>query len=129
MKTSFYLTAFCIIFLSVFLVWKKFEVYDHSINISVSENFDSYHFSANYNPENTGRVQDYINSSIAPNGLFRSENDYMDINTTLSDKTNFYIKESPGRVKITIDKRKNSFNSYMRIKKMCEGIKGLLAGK
>ena len=129
MKTSFYLTAFCIISLSVFLVWKKFEIYDHGINISVTENFDSYQFSANYNPDNTARVQSYINNCISPNNLFQSENDYMDINTTLSDRTKFYIKESPGRLKIKLDKPGNTFNSYMRIKKMCEGIKNVLAGK
>jgi hypothetical protein len=129
MKTSFYLTAFCIISLSVFLVWKKFEIYDHGINISVTENFDSYQFTANYNAENTARVQSYINNCISPNSLFQSENDYMDINTTLSDRTKFYIKESPGRLKIKLDKPENSCSSYMRIKKMCEGIKNVLAGK
>lgn len=129
MKTSFYLTASCVIFLSIFLVWKKFEIYDHGINISVTENLDTYHFSANYNAENTARVQSYINSKISPNSLFRSENDYMDINTVLSDRTRFYIKESPGRLNIKLDKTKNSLSSYMRIRKMCEGIKNLLAGK
>ena len=129
MKTSFYLTAFCIISLSIFLIWKKFEIYDHDINISIIENVNSYQFSANYNAENTGRIQSYINSSIAPNGLFHSANDYMDITTTLSDRTSFYIKESPGRLKVELDKHKNSFGSYMRIKKMCEGIKNVLANK
>lgn len=128
MKTSFYLTTFCIVFLSLFLVWKKFEIYDHGINISVTENFESYQFSAKYYRANTGRVQSYINSCIKPNTLFSSESDYMDINTTLSDGTRFYIKESPGRIRIELDKRKNSPGSYARIKKMCEGIKYLLAG-
>ena len=129
MKTSFYLTTCCILFLSIFLVWKKFEIYDHDINISVSENVESYQFSAKYNRETTDRVQSYINSCVSPNRIFQSENDYMDITTTLSDRTSFYIKESPGRIKIAFDKRRNSLNSYMRIKKMCEGIKTVLAGK
>jgi hypothetical protein len=130
MKTSFYLTAFCILSLSIFLVWTKFEVInDHNISISVNENDDTYAFSAHYNSSNSGRIEHYINKCIIPDQLGVSENDYIDANTSLPDKTQFYIKESPGKLKIKLDKRKNSTASYLRIKRMCEGIKGLLAGK
>jgi len=129
MKTSFYLTAFCVIALSIFLVWKKNEIYGVSVAISVNENEETYKFSAVYDTNNTGRVQSYINNKISPNGLFQSENDYLDVSTTLADKTQFHVKESPGRLKIELDKRKNTYGSYIRIKKMCEGIKSLLAGK
>lgn len=129
MKTSFYITAFCILSLSIFLVWTKFEINNHDISISVHEDDDSYKFSASYNNSNTSRVQQYINNSIAPNGLFGSKNDDFDVTTTLADRTRFYIMEEPGRLKIELNKRKNSMASYLRIKKMCEGIKDVLAGK
>jgi len=129
MKTSFFLTAFCLISLSAFLLYSKFDVNRNNTSITITENDDTYQLAAYYNANSTGKVQRYINSAIKPNGLFASENDYMDITTTLADKTDFYIKESPGKLKIAIDKRKNSYASYLRIKKMCEGIKNVLGDK
>ncbi len=129
MKTSFYLTAFCIVSLSIFLVWSKLEVNDHDTSIAISENDDTYTFTASYAEGNSRAVYHYINKNISPNQLGDSENDYFDVTTSLADKTVFYIKESPGKLKIAIDKRKNSTASYYRIKRMCEGVKALLAGR
>ena len=130
LKTSFFLTAFCLITLTIFVIWTKFDLnYNHNISISVKEDDDNYQFTAYYDAVNTRRVQKYINKSIEPNGLFTSEDDYFDVTTSLADNTKFYIKESPGRLKIALNKRGNSTASYLRIKKMCEGIKLLLAGK
>ena len=129
MKTSFFLATFCLISLSAFIVYTKFDVNNHDISISVNENNDTYTFSAAYNPGNTTMVNRYVNKSISPNSLAKSENDYFDVTTSLTDGTVFYVKESPGKLKIEFDKKKNSTASYYRIKKMCEGVKGLLAGK
>jgi hypothetical protein len=111
------------------LYTKLFDINRHDTSISISEDDNTYRLVAYFNANSTGKVQQYINDSIKPNGLFSSENDYMDVNTTLADKTEFYVKESPGKLKIAIDKRKNSYASYLRIKKMCNGIKDILAGK
>jgi hypothetical protein len=129
MKTSFILTAFCILSLSIFLIWSKFEVNDHDIAITVNESNDSYSFSAHYPKSNTSGVESYINESISPNSLAKSANDYFNVSTSLTDKTTFHIIENPGKLEITLDKRKNTTASYYRIKKMCEGVKGLLAGR
>ncbi len=129
MKTSFYLTAFCIVSLSIFLVWTRFEVNNHDISIAVNENDDTYTFTASYDRGHSRSVYNYINKNISPDQLGNSENDYFDVTTSLTDKTVFYIKESPGKLKIAIDKRKNSTASYIRIKRMCEGVKELLAGR
>jgi hypothetical protein len=129
MKTSFFLTAFCLISLSIFLVWTKFKINDHDVAISINENEDTYTFSASYNEGKNKMVYNYINKSISPNKLGDSENDYFDVTTSLPDKTQFYIKESPGKLKIAIDKRKNSLASYYRVKKICEEVKKLLEEK
>jgi hypothetical protein len=129
MKTSIYLTAFCLFSLSIFLAWKKLAVNDRGIAITMNENDRSYKFSASYNEEATERVRTYINNCMKPAVIVTPGNDYMDITTMLPDKTEFYVKESPGRLKIELDKRKNSFSSYLRIKRVCEGVKNLLAGK
>ncbi len=129
MKISFYLTAFCLISLSIFLVYSKLDIHNHGLEISVREDDDAYQFTAYFDAANTTRVQKYINKSIEPNGLFSSENDRFNVSTTLADKTEFNVKESPGNLKITLNKRQNTTASYHRIKNMCDGIKQLLVGK
>jgi hypothetical protein len=129
MKTGVFFAVFSIVALSIFLVWARFDDNNHNISVSVTEDDDTYAFSANYDRANTGRVEGYINSSISPDQMGNSANDYVDATTSLPDDTRFYIKESPGRLKIKLDKRANSTASYHRIKQMCEGVKQLLAGK
>jgi hypothetical protein len=132
MKTSIFLTAFFLVSLSVFLIYSKMSdnLYGgNNISISISEDDDTYQLKASYNRHSTGRVQQYINHCIEPNSLFKSENDYFDVTTTLTDKTEFYIKESPGKLKIVFDKRKNTSASLARMKNMYTGIKNVLGEK
>ena len=129
MKTSFFIAAFCLVSLSIFIGWIKFQRNSDDLSISVVDTDDTYALTATFNEDYTGRVQDYINRSIKPNSLFRSTHDYFNVITTLADKTEFHVKESPGELEIDFDKRKNSAASYQRVKKMCEGISNVLKGK
>lgn len=129
MKTSFFIAAFCLLALSIFVGWTKFERNSDDTSINVSETDDSYTFKASFNENLTENVQDYINYSIRPNKLFSSVNDYFDVTTTLKDGTDFYVKESPGKLKVSINKHKNSTASYQRIKKMCDGVANILKGR
>jgi len=95
-------------------------------SVGVSESDNIYKLEAVYNEDLTGKVQRYINRQIEPNGLFESTNDYFDVTTQLKDRTRFYIKASPGRLLIKLNKKENSYESYTRIKAMCQGIVGLL---
>jgi hypothetical protein len=127
MKTSFFLAAFCLITLSAFLIYAKFDTHGNRTSITITEDEDTYELEAIYNADNTGIVEQYINKSIAPNSLAGSVHDYFDASTSLPDHTQFHIKEYPGELKIVFDKRKNSTMSYLRIKRMCEGIKSLVS--
>jgi len=98
----------------------------HNINISISESGNIYKLNAEYNEDKTGKVQRYINRQIEPNGLFGSTEDYFDVTTELKDRTKFYIKASPGKLVIKLNKQENSYASYARIKNMCEGVAGIL---
>jgi hypothetical protein len=129
MKTSFFIAAFCLVSLSIFIGWMKFQRNGDDLSISVTDTDDTYALTAKFNEDYTGKVQDYINHSIKPNKLFRSTHDYFNITTTLADKTEFHVKESPGELQIEFDKRKNSTASYWRIRKMSEGISNLLKEK
>jgi hypothetical protein len=130
MKASFFLALLCLASLSIFVGWMKFQHHNNdNLSISVTDTDDTYALSAKFNEDYTGRVQDYINHSIRPNGLFRSAHDYFNVTTRLSDNTEFHIKESPGELELEFDKRKNSYASYQRIRKMCEGVSEVLKGK
>jgi hypothetical protein len=124
MRIHFYtiaLSLFCLCTLQ-----SCFHHNNHDIKISVDESGGTYKFSASFPEDKTGKVHRLINKSISPNGLFASANDYMDINTTLQDKTTFAVKASPGIIHIKIDREGNSPASYERIKEMCEKIKNTL---
>jgi len=129
MKTSFFIAALCLVSLSIFIGWVKFQKNNGDVSIAVVDTDDTYSYNASFDEDYTGRVQGYINHSIKPNNLFRSTHDYFDVTTTLKDGTGFYVKESPGDLKIEINKKKNSTASYFRIKKMCDGISNVLKGK
>jgi len=129
MKTTFFLALFCLVCLSIFVMWTKHAINDHDISITVKEDDDSYKFSASFDAMNTSEVWRYINKCISPNALGKSEKDYFDATASLQDKTTFYIKEAPGKLKIELNKRQNSTASYLHIKKICEGVKDILGGK
>lgn len=129
MKASVLFATFSIIALSVFLFWARFNFYYHGVNITVNDDAGSYTLTARYDRAETGKVERYINSCISPDHMGSSDHDYIDAYTTLNDKTRFYINESPGFLKIKLDKNANPSYSYYRIRKMGEGVKDLLAGK
>lgn len=128
MKTSFFIAALCLVSLSIFIGWVKLQKNNGDVSITVKDTDDAYTYIASFDEDYTGKVQSYINHSIKPNGLFKSTHDYFDVTTTLKDGTDFYIKESPGDLKIEINKKKNSIASYFRIKKMCDGVSNVLKG-
>ena len=129
MKTSVFFAAFSIVALGSFLFWAKFSDFNHSISVSVVEDEEMYTFSARYDPKATDRIEGYINRNINPDQMGSSPNDYIDATTSLNDHTRFHIKESPGRLEIKLDKKENTTASSYRIRKMCDGIKHLLAGQ
>ena len=98
MKTSFYLTAFCLVSLSIFLFCAKMANNTGNVSITVNDTDDTYKFTASFDPNATPRVLHYINKSIEPMGngdYFDVTTKRIDITTRLNDQTEFYIKESP----------------------------------
>jgi hypothetical protein len=96
------------------------------LDISVTESDDEYKFSAYFDEARTRDVQRFVNRSIEPNGIFSGEDDRLDVDTKLQDRTSFKLKASPGELIIKISKIENTPASVARIRKMCEGIKGII---
>ncbi len=97
-----------------------------NLDVSITDSYQTYKLQAYYDEDKTAMVQRYINRQMEPNGLFESTDDYFDVTTELKDRTRFYIKASPGRLIIKINKRENSYQSYARVKNICEGVAGIL---
>jgi len=110
------------------LLSSSFSCKDSSdTKVSITDSDDTYEFYAKFDKSKTRQIQDFINKEIAPSTL-NTERD-LDVTTTLDDKTQFEIKRSPGKVHIKLDKEDNSAASYIRIKKICNGIRGIISEK
>lgn len=112
----------------VFLAGICLSCFDsEDIKISVTDSDDSYGFHAKYDKTKRREIQNFINKNIAPNRIATNED--QDVTITLNDQTQFELMESRGKIRIILDKEDNSAASYIRIKKMCEGIKVIISEK
>jgi len=98
----------------------------HNTNISIHEQRDSYEFYASYSKNKTVKVQRYLDERLGSSEFYRSELDDYDRTEVMNDDTKFYIQSTPGRIKIKLDKRENTEESYKRVKLICEGLKDVL---
>src|SRR6218665_1849227 len=92
------------------------------ISISHSESDDFYKFSAHFPKDRTKEVQRYLDSKLENGGDFSFENSRIDGTIALDNKMNFYIKMYPGSLKIEMNKSKNSYENYARMRKMGEDM-------
>jgi hypothetical protein len=97
----------------------------HNTEISISESDNYYQLHAYFNRNKTKRLQRFMDAQLHQRHTF--VNSRIDGSITLDDKTNFYIKTSPGVLFIKLNKGTNDFDSYYRVKQMGEGIKRTLA--
>jgi hypothetical protein len=130
MKKMFFvlLAAILVSFLIFSYVAHKVRVNfgdDNNISIRVKETEDIYQLNANYRRNQTARLHRYMDARLHTNHLFK--NSRMDATVTLDDKTSFYVRSSPGRLLIKLDKNVNDEASYIRIKELAEDIKQTLA--
>lgn len=98
-------------------------------SFSVKESDYTYELSAEYNPDKTRKVQNYLDDHLRQRGDMSFRNAEIDATMTLNDKTIFYIKSSPGTLRIKFDKRRNSGKALARFKKLGEELRELLAEK
>lgn len=95
--------------------------HDHNLSFNVRETDNVYQLSASFARSKTHSVQRYIDDQLHMKHFFANAD--MNATVTLDDKTNFYIKTTPGALFIKLDKNENDFHSYSRIKELAEGLK------
>lgn len=94
---------------------------DGSISIKHSQYDHYYEMTAEFNPEKTTEVDRYLDRELSA-GTMAFVNTRMDGEITLDDRTTFYVKKSPGYLKIKFDKEKNSDEAFSKVRSVCEGI-------
>ena len=98
---------------------------DISLNFNESDHY--YSMKAYFSKNRTREVERYMDSRIGKRSNMSFVNSKLDGRLALDDHTTFYIKKSPGLLKIKLDKAENSEEAYERIRSMCEGLKKVLA--
>jgi len=101
--------------------------YDNG-NMDISYNEWSHYYSmkAHFNKSKTRKVETYMDERIGDRSNMSFVSTRIDGQITLDDHTTFYIKKYPGFLEIKFNKRENSYESYQRIRAMCQGIKEVL---
>jgi hypothetical protein len=129
MKVAPILLAFClfIALISFTKVFKESKL--DRTSFSVKESDDSYQISATYDPNKTGKVQAALDDNLKQRGDASFKNTQLDATMTLSNKMNFYIKSSPGKLLIKLDKKRNSSQALARFKKLGNDLRELLTEK
>ena len=94
---------------------------DGSISIKHSQYDHYYEMTAKFNPEKTTEVDKWLDQELSAGNMIFA-NTRVDGEITLDNKTTFYVKKSPGNLHIKFDKEKNSDESFVKIKSVCEGI-------
>jgi hypothetical protein len=97
--------------------------------VTLTEDDNSYELSAKYNEELTDKVNKYLDEGLAKGAKFSFKNTRLDAVMTLDNGITFYAKNSPGKLILKFDKRKNSTELYNRFKKMCEEIRDIVQKK
>jgi hypothetical protein len=99
---------------------------DRDINLSFNDSDHYYSMKAYFSKNKTRDIEHYLDSKIGRRSNMSFVNSQIDGKLALDDHTTFYIKKSPGLLKIKFDKSENSNEAYERIRSMCEGIKKVL---
>ncbi len=97
-----------------------------NLNISFKESGHYYSMNAHFTKSKTREVERYLHKKFRRGSNMSFANMQSDATFTLDDKTKFYMRKAPGHIKIKLDKDENSYESYYRVKTVCEGIKKIL---
>jgi hypothetical protein len=94
---------------------------DDNITLRIKENEDQYQVYARYSRHRAPDVQSYLDRTLGTDHMFRKTK--IDATITLDDHTRFYVRNSPGKLVIRLNRDENSEQAYWRLKELAEGLK------
>ena len=126
LKRIFLVIMVCALFVTGIFVFILYKMSDHNgISIRINESDNTYQFYASYGKNKTRQLQKYLDGQLNTNKML--EDSKMDSYITLKDNTVLYIKTTPGKLLIKLDKNENTDAAYARIKRIGEQVKMNLA--
>lgn len=84
-----------------------------------------YEFTADYPDSETGTVRNILSRHLKDTGM-SFVNAELDADMGFDNGMFFYIRSRPGFLKIVCERSKNSEENYLKIQKMCAGVKKAL---
>ena len=100
--------------------------HNRNTDISYSEWSHYYSMKAHFNKNKTRMVDAYMDERLGDKSNMSFINTRIDGQIALDDHTTFYIKKHAGFLEIKFDKAENNYESFQRVKAMCEGIKEVI---
>jgi len=99
---------------------------NRDINISVSDDDDELQVSAQFPPEKTRAVHEYLRSQFDLSDLSDLNSVVIKKYQTPDDLMTVSLKSRPGYFKIVLDKHRNSKEAYLKLKAVSEEIKQVI---
>ncbi|HRI25736.1 MAG TPA: hypothetical protein PLZ45_13750 [Ferruginibacter sp.] len=103
--------------------------HDHDISVHINDDADEYRLRASFDDNLTNKIQWVINKHLHKHHSRVLVKEYTDKEITLDDGTVFYVKSSPGRLKIKFNREENTGENCEELELMCDEIKEVLAGQ
>lgn len=100
----------------------------NDISLKFSETETELSVSAKFPNEKTPDVQKYLTKELSDSKDLTFEDTNIDGEIGLNDGTFFYMKLAEGRLKIEMERKRNTSSAYKKMKKLCEGLKEVLTG-
>lgn len=100
--------------------------HSHNMSLQIKENSRRLQINARYNPSREFEVQRYLDTKLKTD-IFR--NSHLDATVTLEDDMTVYVKNSPGRLVIRLNRDDNSEDAYWKLKDLVDGLKENLQDK
>lgn len=100
-----------------------------NLNVTTKESDDDYEFSAVFDKAKNPEVVSYMDKVLGKPNNISFSNTQLDAKMSLDDKSKFYIKLSPGNIKMKFSKEDNSEANYKKLKNMCENLSKIVHEK
>ena len=129
MKYSNLFIILCLLSFAFCFPYFKKEFNGDNIKISQSETREGFTFTAGFNKTKSPKVQAFIEEYLKPTGDLSLKNTEIDATITLADKSTFYLKTTPGDLKIVVEKEETTASNYFKLKRMCESLSDVIREK
>jgi hypothetical protein len=98
----------------------------NDVDLKLSEDNYKMRISAKFPDDKTPEVQSFLTKELGDSNDVSFENSSIDREIGLNDGSFFYMKLAEGRLKIEMERKRNSQTAFKRLKKMFAGLKTVL---